>query len=70
MTCYAHIGQHSGASYGYFRSLKPATESEYEGLLRELRGIYERGPMSERSRLVVKKRMSPKMRDAFNEALK
>lgn len=68
MTCYAHIGQHSGASFGYFHAGKKASEAEYSDLLRELRGIYERGPLAEQSRLVVKQRMSPGMRKAFKEA--
>lgn len=69
MICYAHVGQHSGASFGYFRSLKPATPAEYEPLLKELKGIYERGKMADQSRLVVKKRSSTKMMAAFRKAL-
>lgn len=68
MTCYSHVGQHSSADIGYFQSLKPASAAEYGDLLLELKRIYERGPLAEQSRLVVRKRRSSKMRDAFNEA--
>ena len=41
--CYAHIGQHSECSRGWYVSeTRPATPDEYRDLLRELRGIYER----------------------------
>jgi hypothetical protein len=38
--CYAHVGQHSEASLGYYRKGRPSTIQEYDPLLRELR---ERG---------------------------
>ncbi|MBH0113227.1 hypothetical protein I5E68_09740 [Novosphingobium sp. YJ-S2-02] len=41
-TTYAHIGQHSGGSFGWYRATRPATHEEFAPLLRELRGIYER----------------------------
>lgn len=54
-TVYAHIGQHGGGSLGWYRGTRPATESEYAELLRELRGIYE-GEGD--TRLVVRQRRS------------
>ena len=39
ITCYAHIGQHSAASFGYYRTTKSATEKEYFDLLNELQSI-------------------------------
>jgi predicted nucleic acid-binding Zn finger protein len=39
ITCYAHIGQHSAASLGYYRTTKSATEKEYFDLLNELQSI-------------------------------
>lgn len=41
ITCYAHIGQHSGACRTWLRKGRPATVTEYSDLLAELRGIYE-----------------------------
>jgi hypothetical protein len=37
--CYAHVGQHSGASRDYMKSLEPATKNEYQSLLDELQSI-------------------------------
>lgn len=54
MVCYAHIGQHSRCSLGWYRTTRPATETEYADLLAELRGIYETG--DDPVRLVVAKR--------------
>ncbi len=44
LTCYAHVGQHGGASWDWYhgRTHRPATRKEYRPLLRELRGIYGR----------------------------
>lgn len=44
MTCYAHIGQHSACSFGWYRGTRPAKPDEYADLLQELRSIYETGP--------------------------
>lgn len=52
LCCYAHVGQHSSGSYGWYRTTRPATPREYHGLLRELRGIYSN------CRLRVMKRIS------------
>lgn len=38
MTCYAHIGQHSGCSFEWYRSTKPALPEEYADLKAELEG--------------------------------
>lgn len=37
--CYAHIGQHSEADYGYYLRGKQATPSEYKELKAELESI-------------------------------
>lgn len=34
--CYAHVGQHSEASYDFYMSTKPCTPEEYADLKREL----------------------------------
>ena len=40
VSCYAHIGQHSGCSLDYVRKgTSPATPEEYAPLLRELKSI-------------------------------
>lgn len=39
--CYSHIGQHSEASLDYYNQTKKASETEYAGLLQELRRIYD-----------------------------
>lgn len=39
MTCYAHIGQHSACSLGWYYTTKPAAETEYADLLQELKSI-------------------------------
>lgn len=37
---YAHLGQHGGCSYEYYiKETKPAKESEYQELLKELKQI-------------------------------
>lgn len=36
MTCFAHVGQHSGCSYGWYCTTRPATPAEYADLKREL----------------------------------
>lgn len=46
--CYAHIGQHGSCSYEWYRTTKPATESEYAALKREL----ESAPYNYRLRVV------------------
>lgn len=40
ITCYAHIGQHSGACWDYYlRNTVPAKENEYQDLKTELESI-------------------------------
>jgi hypothetical protein len=39
MTCYAHVGQHSGCSFEWFYGTRPATPAEYADLLTELKSI-------------------------------
>ena len=52
---YAHIGQHSAGSLGWYRQTRAAKPAEYADLLRELRRIYE---ADGDCRLVVRQRMS------------
>lgn len=54
MTCYAHIGQHSGCTLDWYYATRPAAPAEYASLLAELRGIYEQG--DDPIRLVIRKR--------------
>ena len=51
IVCYAHVGQHSEASYDYYMESKKCTENEYSYLLEELKRIYDDCV------LVVKKRL-------------
>lgn len=37
---YAHIGQHSEASYQFYIETKKASEAEYNSLLNELKRVY------------------------------
>jgi len=38
--CYAHVGQHSNCTYGwYLTKTKPASPDQYEGLKKELEQI-------------------------------
>jgi hypothetical protein len=39
--CYMHVGQHSEASYNYYKSTIKANESEYLPLFSELNNIYD-----------------------------
>lgn len=53
---YAHIGQHCAAHRDWVRyNTRPATRTEYAPLLRELRGIYERGADPVKLRIVKKR---------------
>jgi hypothetical protein len=64
MTCYAHIGQHGGCDYGWYRTTRPARPDEYASLQRELEGVpYEYS-------LAVVKRITPAMRDLLNERIR
>lgn len=42
LTVYAHVGQHGGASFGWYQGTRAAKPEEYADLLTELRSIYER----------------------------
>lgn len=68
MTCYAHIGQHSACSHGWYVTTKPASEAEYADLLAELRRIYEES--EDPVKLTVRKRITAKMRDELRRALR
>lgn len=61
ITCYAHVGQHGGASRVWLSKGRPATEPQYRDLLRELRGIYESGD-DEHIALKVYRRAPPRGR--------
>lgn len=39
MTCYAHIGQHSGCSAEWYQTTRAAKPDEYRDLLKELQAI-------------------------------
>lgn len=56
VTVYAHNGQHSTGTRGWYNFTRPATPEEYADLLRELRGIYERDDDADAVRLVIVKR--------------
>lgn len=60
MSCYAHIGQHSGCDFGWYHQTRPAKPEEYADLKREL----ESAPYG--YRLKVYQKITPKHRDAFN----
>ena len=60
MTCFEHVGQHGGCSFGWYNETRPAIPDEYEGLKRELEGA----PYG--YRLKVYKRINRKLRDQFN----
>jgi len=66
-TCYAHVGQHSGCSRGWYRSTRAAKPDEFADLLRELRGIYERPDDPDAVRLIVARRWT-KHHDAARRA--
>lgn len=66
MPCYAHVGQHGGASFGWYNVTRAASPDEYADLLAELRRIYEQG--DDPVRLVVYQRMTKGHREAFNRA--
>lgn len=67
MTCYAHVGQHSGCSPEWYRATRPAEPHEYADLLAELRGIYSRAGDPEAVDLVISHRITPAHRKAFRE---
>lgn len=58
--CYAHVGQHGSASYGFYKTQRLATPAEYADLLSELKGIYESEHYGEPVELVVKTRWTAK----------
>lgn len=62
-TVYAHIGQHSAGSFGWYRETKAARPPEYASLLAELRSIYETGP--DAVTLQIYARMTPAHRRAL-----
>lgn len=39
MTCYARVGQHSGCTFDWYNTTRPAAPAEYADLLAELRSI-------------------------------
>ncbi len=63
MTCYAHIGQHSSCSMGWYYSTRPAHRNKYADLLGELTQIYNE------YELVVVKRISSAMRKVRSAGL-
>lgn len=67
MTCYAHVGQHSGCSHGWYANTMPAAPADYADLLAELKRIYETG--EDAVTLHVFRRITPEHRAAFDEAV-
>lgn len=68
LTVYAHIGQHGGASWGWYFRTRKARPDDYADLLAELTAIYGRshGPDDPAYSLRVYQRMTPQHRKAFN----
>ena len=64
MTCYAHIGQHSGCSLEWYHTTRKATPAEYADLKAEL----ESAPYG--YRLKVYQRMTRDLRDQFNAEMR
>jgi hypothetical protein len=59
--CYVHVGQHSSASFEYYRhGTRPPREGECDALLREYENL---GPESERIPLRVLHRMPRRTRE-------
>ena len=69
-TCYAHVGQHGVAAFGYYQLERLATSAEYAGLLAELRGIYERDGDPDAVTLKVCSRWTRHHDDARRAALR
>ncbi len=64
-TCYAHVGQHSGCSMGWYHKTRAAKPEEYADLQREL----ESAPYGYRFKIY--NRIQPWMRTArFKKALR
>lgn len=59
MSCYAHVGQHSACSLGWYATTRPARPDEYADLKTEL----ESAPYG--YRLKVYQRMQPAHRDSL-----
>jgi hypothetical protein len=62
MTCYAHVGQHSSCSYGWYVGTKAANPEEYSDLREELESIGYK--------LRVYKRMTRQHRDECRAQLR
>lgn len=58
MTCYAHVGQHSGCSWQWYYGTRAAKPEEYASLLAELVGLGYRPK--------VYKRVTRDLRKAFD----
>lgn len=64
MVCYAHVGQHSSCTLGWYRATQPARVADYKPLQAELEGapyFYK---------LKVYRRITRQHRDAFNETVR
>ena len=72
VTCYAHVGQHGGATMEHVHSAtRPAKPDEYADLYRELQGIYERAkfPGDPVYQLrIVKRRSARRIAEALEKA--
>lgn len=64
MTCYAHVGQHSGCDYGWYLTTRPAKPAEYADLKAELESapygyrfcIYQRMTSNLHARFLAERR--------------
>ena len=72
VTCYARVGQHSGAQMAHVHSAtRPAKPAEYDSLYRELKQIYERPKfpgVPVRKLRIVKRRSARRVREALLKA--
>ncbi|WP_242136969.1 hypothetical protein [Sphingomonas sp. TREG-RG-20F-R18-01] len=68
LTVYAHVGQHGGACYAWYRDTIPAKREEHAELLRELTGIYSDASDPDAVELVVYKKITPQHRAAARES--
>lgn len=64
MVCYAHVGQHGGCDFGWYRETRPAFPEEYADLKAEL----EAAPYG--YRLKVYQRINSKLRARFDEGVR
>ena len=69
MTCYSHVGQHSGCSHNWYIATRAANPAEYADLLAELRQIYEQDE-DQPVKLVVRQRITRQMQHEYRRNYK